>query len=509
MCIRDSIDFTEERCFTTTSSVCVAPDHLYEIEVWQDEAILTWEDPLATDPDVYYLRYRKKGTSSWIGQDQYVHGAAPNRFEYSRAVSNLEFCTEYEWQIRKYCDAFEDDSSWSPLRTFSSDCRTDIGDFWISNVSLDKLNVQKDDVIEITSTVSYSGASPSNIGSQMYYYLSIDETPSFNELFYNNEALRPEMKRYSVGSGYRNDEDEFYLAFDEIRMPFAFSPGEYNIIMCIDGEEEHSESNENNNCFSVPITLGGAGCTDVNAHNYDTNADVDNGSCQTCSDGIKNGDEVEIDCGGDLCSECVETCDFVPDLVGTIYRTSMVLSWTDPNSIGSYSILLQESGEDGFIEYFTTSTSIVIDGLSPQTEYLIKLRTYCESIYGETVLYSGTTQDHIDGCTYEFAHNYNPSATRNNGNCETCFDDIQNGDEAGVDCGGTNCIPCHCDEVTHLVDYNIYDNQSLQVKESITASNVIYFSDVEMRAGESINFEAGFEVGEGSSLIAITEVCPE
>jgi len=50
------------------------------------------------------------------------------------------------------------------------------------------------------------------------------------------------------------------------------------------------------------------GCMDRNAHNYRLDATVDDNSCETCSDGIKNGDEVEIDCGG----RCKETkCEWV------------------------------------------------------------------------------------------------------------------------------------------------------------------------------------------------------
>ncbi len=50
------------------------------------------------------------------------------------------------------------------------------------------------------------------------------------------------------------------------------------------------------------------GCTDLSAHNYDPSATQDDGSCLTCSDGIMNGDEVAIDCGGAKCAACITGC---------------------------------------------------------------------------------------------------------------------------------------------------------------------------------------------------------
>ncbi|MFT5167417.1 MAG: hypothetical protein ACI8P3_002654, partial [Saprospiraceae bacterium] len=58
--------------------------------------------------------------------------------------------------------------------------------------------------------------------------------------------------------------------------------------------------------------LGGGGipgCTDPSAHNYDPAATIDDGSCETCTDGVQNGDETGVDCGGALCPACPPTCD--------------------------------------------------------------------------------------------------------------------------------------------------------------------------------------------------------
>ena len=48
----------------------------------------------------------------------------------------------------------------------------------------------------------------------------------------------------------------------------------------------------------------------------------------------------------------------------------------------------------------------------------------------------------VNGCTDANAHNYNSLATNDDGSCETCTDNIQNGDETGVDCGGSKCSGC-------------------------------------------------------------------
>ncbi len=52
------------------------------------------------------------------------------------------------------------------------------------------------------------------------------------------------------------------------------------------------------------------GCTDVNAHNYDPRATTDSGSCETCNDGSRNGDETGVDCGGVLCAPCQLSHDY-------------------------------------------------------------------------------------------------------------------------------------------------------------------------------------------------------
>jgi len=50
------------------------------------------------------------------------------------------------------------------------------------------------------------------------------------------------------------------------------------------------------------------GCTDPSSVNFDPDVTQDDGSCFSCSDGIMNGNETEVDCGGSDCMPC-STCD--------------------------------------------------------------------------------------------------------------------------------------------------------------------------------------------------------
>ena len=80
-----------------------------------------------------------------------------------------------------------------------------------------------------------------------------------------------------------------------------------------------------------------AGCTQADNHGFNPLATTEDGSCDgTCSDGILNGDEVEIDCGGELCDACPIDCDgtiFYLDLVFDRYGEETTWDIEDENGI--------------------------------------------------------------------------------------------------------------------------------------------------------------------------------
>ncbi|MEZ4908784.1 MAG: hypothetical protein R2771_14330 [Saprospiraceae bacterium] len=89
------------------------------------------------------------------------------------------------------------------------------------------------------------------------------------------------------------------------------------------------------------------GCTDPTTHNYDPEATEDDGLCETCDDGIQNGDETGVDCGGALCVPCVSGC--------------LVVTTTNPTGAGSLTEAINcannNSGPDTIIFYIPGTES--------------------------------------------------------------------------------------------------------------------------------------------------------
>ena len=194
----------------------------------------------------------------------------------------------------------------------------------------------------------------------------------------------------------------------------------------------------------------------------------------TCDDGIQNGDEQGVDCGGSNCAPCV--CDGVDVTVSiTFDNYPEETSWqiTDGGSVvasgGTYA-----SSPDG-------STLEVSQCLSDGCYTFTIFDTYGDGIccsYGSgsyvvtdefgNVLASGASFGSSDGGNF-CVSGVGPQPTCNDGiqngdetgidcggsceACATCDDGIQNGDETGIDCGGS-CAPCETGPCTYGVVNN-------------------------------------------------------
>ena len=206
-------------------------------------------------------------------------------------------------------------------------------------------------------------------------------------------------------------------------------------------------------------------CTDGIQNGDETGVDCGGScpnTCPTCTDGVQNGDEEGIDCGGSNCAPCpCEDNTIVITLNFDNYPEET--SWTlvtggatvasggtygnqpDGSTLtidvcvvdGCYDFTIFDSYGDGICCGYGNGSYSVTDAggsvlASGGNFGSSETTNFCVTGGGGPIL----------GCTDPNAHNYDPSATQDDGSCETCTDGEQNGDETGIDCGGSLCAPC-------------------------------------------------------------------
>ena len=189
----------------------------------------------------------------------------------------------------------------------------------------------------------------------------------------------------------------------------------------------------------------------------------------TCDDGIQNGDESGVDCGGSNCPACPVICDDnevtltlifdayasetswkVKDEAGNILYES--LPYKDDTSgeqykevfclpDGCYDFIMEDSYRDGMCCFYGEGSYKVIgsDG-----RVLASGASFGEIETTRFCLGDGLEETCNDGILNgdEIGIDCGGSCTP----CVSCNDGIQNGDETGVDCGGS-CTPCTtCDD---------------------------------------------------------------
>jgi hypothetical protein len=188
-------------------------------------------------------------------------------------------------------------------------------------------------------------------------------------------------------------------------------------------------------------------CTDGIQNGDETGIDCGGSTCApctvdpTCTDGIQNGDETGVDCGGSSCAPCSSGCsDNEVTLAITFDNYPEETSWslvTDGGTTvasGSYST----ANADG-----STVTETVC---LPNDCYTFTINdAYGDGIcctYGSgSYTLTGPSGNIASGGSFtsfeatDFCFGNTPPAP-------TCTDGIQNGDETGIDCGGSTCAPC-------------------------------------------------------------------
>lgn len=124
--------------------------------------------------------------------------------------------------------------------------------------------------ITVSCVVSNQGTG-SATSSTLRYYLSTNTTYESGDTYLAQDGV----SSLSPGSGSSESAS--------VALPSGLSPGTYYILFRADYSNAVAEQNESNNIGFAAVSIG---------------------SAPSCSDGIQNGDETGIDCGGTNCAPC-------------------------------------------------------------------------------------------------------------------------------------------------------------------------------------------------------------
>lgn len=202
-------------------------------------------------------------------------------------------------------------------------------------------------------------------------------------------------------------------------------------------------------------------CNDGIQNGNETGLDCGGPSCSscppTCSDGIQNGNETGVDCGGSNCIACPSTCS---DGIQNGNETGVDCggSTCSPCSTGGTpTIFANNSYLNNFIDYNNCNgTTIDVYDFGSYSFAIVKVN-------GNSTMYSSfTSSAYCIGsyCANAYGLN-NPSESWTCGqvqNQPTCSDGIQNGNETGIDCGGSACQACSTSGTTVFSDYPYLSN---------------------------------------------------
>jgi len=343
-------------------------------------------------------------------------------------------------------------------------------------------------IIANATNLNVSGITVENIGngtvgsSTVGYYLSTNTIINTNDYLIGTDPVS------ALGAGGTSNES-FSVTLSALNIP----NGTYYFGMIGDYNNIRNESNENNNrCYfpSPKITIA------------------------SCDDGIMNGTETGVDCGGS-CQACES--DLIMDNCAVVSINSTTLTLTNAviKNIGEGSSPASRVGY-----YLSTNPTITEEDILIGTDYVNSLapggsNTESFSIaisnlnlpFG--IYYVGMIADYNQQVQEKSEINNTCYRTNPKLIISSCEDGIVSGDETGVDCGGSICDLCDCDTNKTYVgninsDVTIHAPTWIRTSGSVTvAAN----ADVNFIAGNNVLLRAGFEIKKGSKTVINTQNC--
>jgi hypothetical protein len=214
------------------------------------------------------------------------------------------------------------------------------------------------------------------------------------DTIYDGDSLELKASWPGVHSWSRNSETTPSITVDSTTTTYVVTDGKG----CI---------SDTFNIVGISSTPPAPTCTDGIKNGNETGVDCggpDCSACPTCSDGIQNGNETGVDCGGPDCNACPTCSDGI--LNGN--ETGVDCGGPDCIACPTCSDGIQNGNETG------------VDCGGPDCNA-------CPTC-SDGILNGNETGVDCGG----------PDCSA----CPTCSDGIQNGNETGVDCGGPDCNAC-------------------------------------------------------------------
>ena len=340
------------------------------------------------------------------------------------------------------------------------------------------------------TSLSVSGIQVRNSGqgiignSHVGYYLSTNNSITTSDYFLGEDFV-------PILTAGETSTEAFSVSTNNLDIP----NGLYYFGMIADYRSTRAESNEaNNRCsFSSPrITV------------------------TSCSDGVQNGDETGVDCGGSFCDNCdpdlvLESCGTLTISSSTISLSNVIVknigSGPSPSTRVGYYLSLNQTitaDEDIFIgSDFVTS----LNAGQQSTEAFSYSISNLNIPFGR--YYVGMISDYQEVTAESSEINNTCLKASPRLTISSCGDGIMNGDETEVDCGGSLCPLCDCDpSVTYTSNINsdVSRHANVWIK---TSGNVTINknADVNLIARNFVLLNPGFEIKKGSESVLNTQAC--
>ncbi|MEM6698164.1 MAG: M43 family zinc metalloprotease, partial [Bacteroidota bacterium] len=156
---------------------------------------------------------------------------------------------------------------------------------------------------------------------------------------------------------------------------------------CDDGIQNGDEEGVDCGGSSCPPCTTNPTCDDGIQNGLETGVDCGGPDCPpcttdpTCDDGIQNGLETGVDCGGPDCPACPPSdCDAPTGLfANAISRTRATLNWDAVTDANDYDVQYREVGTSAWTDRNTSDTRIRITGLRNRRTYEWRVRANCNA----------------------------------------------------------------------------------------------------------------------------------